>query len=358
MNSISIIPSDLNLVSNQPVVEQNDTVLLTARLLDQNRDVVPNQTIILYINNPAYPAPLRISEEQTDQKGIVMFQVSMKSPGDFQFVAGCNSVLSPQCNVKVNLSLTPRGPRSWQGVINSLTRMERDLSVVMDQMTASGRRPTKAELCAALGLDYSLARDRMAISTAIYDLKMWFDYLWRNLYEPSSSFPRDFARFMQDTAGYAAWKTAPNSVYNNLINVYHLAEDEIHEAWVLSRMWGEFISTANNMYGLHFMVSFYDRTAQVYYYFQPDFWQYVEKQIQSGERLAKGLRTILTRHRDFGMMLTSGEPAYKALEDTDATLKMITDSAPPIRCELCWRNGVTIEFQKTDDLYSHIKTNH
>ncbi len=123
-------------------------------------------------------------------------------------------------------------------------------------------------------------------------------------------------------------------------------------------MWEAFVLTANQMYSLHFMVSFYDKVAKVHYYFQPTFWQYVEKQIQSGTRLAKGLRTILTRHRDLGMMLTSGEPAYKALEDTEGTLKMIADSAPTIRCELCWRAGNSIEFQTIDDLYAHIKTNH
>ncbi len=84
----------------------------------------------------------------------------------------------------------------------------------------------------------------------------------------------------------------------------------------------------------------------------------MEKQIQSGERLSKGLRTILLRHNDLGMMLTSGEPAYKALEDTEATLKMITDSAPPIKCELCWRNGVSQQFQSIDALYNHIKASH
>ena len=357
MIPISLVPTELVLVPNQPVLEQNDTVILRARLLDQNRNPIAGQQIGLYIEHPEYQGQIRIQEETTDAAGTVTFYVSLKNPGDFRFVAQVGSVAG-SCGVRVNLSSSPSGPRSWQGVVNSMSRLESDLSIVMGQMIATGQRPTKQDLCAALGLDYSLARDRGAISSALYDLKMLFDYLWRNLYESSPSFPRDFARFMQDAAGYAAWKSSPNSVYSRLINTYHQSEDEIHEAWVLARMWDEFLHTANSMYGLHFMVSFYDRASGVHYYIQPGFWEYVEKQIQSGSRLTKGLRTILTRHRDLGMMLTSGEPAYKALEGAESTLKMITDSAPAIVCELCRRNGVTSQFQSIDELYTHIRAAH
>ena len=358
MIQISIVPAELVLVSNQQVLEQNNTVLLRARLLDQNRNPMSGQHIALYVEHPDYPGPIRIQDEVTDQDGTVSFYVSLKNPGDFEFVAEIGSVTSAPCKVTVNMSLAPSGPRSWQGVVNSMSRLESDLSIVMGQMIAAGQRPTKEDLCNALGLNYTLARDRGTISSAIYDLKLLFDYLWRNLYESSTAFPRDFAKFMQDAAAYASWKLNPDSVYSRLVSVYHQSEDEIHEAWVLSRMWEEFLNSANTMYGLHFMVAFYDRVARVYYYVQPSFWEYVEKQIQSGSRLTKGLRTILTRHRDLGMMLTSGEPAYKALEDSEATLKMITDSAPSIRCELCWRSGTTTQFQTIDELYAHLKAAH
>jgi hypothetical protein len=225
-------------------------------------------------------------------------------------------------------------------------------------MISNGLHPTKEELCKELGLDYDRANDRNRVSDALYNLKMWFDYVLKVLYQPSATFGKDFANLMNDASSYAAWKMDRDSPYGYLKAYYGQSEDEIRQLWVMSRMWDRFVQLANQ-YNLHMFVAYYDRDLRIWRYKQPTFWEYVDKQIQSGSRLAKGLGTILARHRDLGMILTSAAPVAGALEDLQKVQQMITERNPPkMRCLKCWRNGTIMEVSSQDELADHIKAVH
>lgn len=123
-------------------------------------------------------------------------------------------------------------------------------------------------------------------------------------------------------------------------------------------MWDNFVLIANQ-HNLHLFVSYYDDSTRSHRYRQPNFWQYVVKQIESASHWGKAILTILARHRDLGMMLTSGEPIYKALEGAETVRKMITDqTTPKFRCPICWQNGTKVEFSGTTDFFDHVKKTH
>jgi hypothetical protein len=356
MMLISLIPSSLQLIANRNRIEQNEHVLFQSRLFDANRNPIPNNTIDLFLDHTDYPRECKVGEQITNNEGIARFELTFRHTGDFSLYALRGSVQSPLVAVVV-IPATRAGIQSWLGVQTSLGRFGGDLNTVIDQMIASGRSPTKKELCDALSLDYDNANDRNRVSGALYDMKMAFDDLWRYVYEVSPAFPRDFSTIMQDNAAYQTWQQAPNSPYSNLINRYSLSADEIHQTWVMSEMWERFVANANQ-FNLHLFVGFRDPVTDEWRYKQPNFWEYTEKQIQSASRLGKGMKTILSRHQDLGMMLASGEPVHEALRATEGTFKMITDTAPAMRCEFCWRQGISLEFPTVDQLYSHIKIVH
>jgi hypothetical protein len=356
MMLISIVPSSLQLIGNRNRIEQNEHVLFQSRLFDANRNPIQNNTINLFLNHTDYPREYKVGEKTTDNEGIARFELTFRHTGNFSLYALCGSIQSPLVTVNVSPA-TRTGPQSWLGVQTSLGRLGGDLNTVIDQMIVRGHSPTKKELCQALGLDYDNANDRNRVSGALYDMKMAFDDLWRYVYELSPAFARDFSSIMQDDVAYQTWQQAPNSPYNNLINRYSLSADEIHQTWVMSEMWRRFVANANQ-YNLHLFVGFRDPITDEWRYKQPDFWEYTEKQIQSATRLGKGMKTVLSRHQDLGMMLGSGEPVHEALKATEDTFKMITDTAPKMRCEFCWRQGISLEFSTIDQLYSHIKIVH
>ncbi len=356
---MSIVPSQLRLVASQYQVEQSQAVILSAHLQDQYGNPIHDRSIDLFVEHTDFGGNIRISTHHTNTHGEAVFEISFRNLGTCKLTAQTDGLSSPWVSIQVLPSYFPTGgPTTWPGVARSLSRLERDLSTVMGRMIATGGYPTKQDLCSELGLDYDLANERNRVSTALYRLKLWFDYLWRVLYEQSPAFGRDFGRLIQDSNGYSAWKSDPNSPYPILVNVYHLREDEIRQAWALSQMWDIFISTANQ-YNVHLFVAEYDRASNTYRYRQPDFWSYVNKQISSASRLGKGLLTILNRHRDLGMMLTSGDSVHMAIERADSVRKSITESLPQkFRCVKCWRNGSKVEFPTMDDLFDHIKATH
>ena len=114
-----------------------------------------------------------------------------------------------------------------------------------------------------------------------------------------------------------------------------------------------------NKQNLHLFVAYYDADTYLHRYKQPNFWEYVLKQIESASHWAKAMLTILTRHSDLGMMLMSGEPTFKAVEGVETVRQMIAEqTAPKFRCPTCWENGVKLEFTGTTDYFDHIKKKH
>jgi hypothetical protein len=341
-------------------VEQNHAVIVSAKVTDQFGNPLANQDISLFTEHPSFTGPVLLTQKETDVHGTAMFEIVLRIPGSSVLQARLGNLLaSSALSVQVIPSiLSPSGPKSWFGISGSLSRLERDLSTVVGKMISNGLHPTKEELCKELGLDYDRANDRNRVSDALYNLKMWFDYVLKVLYQPSATFGKDFANLMNDASSYAAWKMDRDSPYGYLKAYYGQSEDEIRQLWVMSRMWDRFVQLANQ-YNLHMFVAYYDRDLRIWRYKQPTFWEYVDKQIQSGSRLAKGLGTILARHRDLGMILTSAAPVAGALEDLQKVQQMITERNPPkMRCLKCWRNGTIMEVSSQDELADHIKAVH
>lgn len=356
---MSIIPSQLQLSSNLAQIEQNHTVIISARVLDQFGNPLANQSVSLFSDHLNYSAPVYLTQVQSNVDGTATFRVELRTPGNAILSAKVGALTSAPVNVFVTPStLTHLGPKSWYGVGGSLSRLETDLNTVIGKMITDGTQPTKEELCKPLGLDYSRAKDRNRISEALYSLKQWFDYLVRILYQQSPAFGQDFSTYMNDAAGYATWQNAPDSPFKHLKAYYGSSDDEIRQLWVLSRMWDHFVQIANQ-YNLHLFIAHYDKQNHLWRYKQPNFWEYVDKQIQSAQRLGKGMITILTRHRDLGMILTSGEPVSDALEESQRVRQMITErTAPKIRCVKCMRSGITFQVSSQDELADHFKAKH
>jgi len=306
---MSIQPTNLQLLVNSKQIEQNQAVIVSALLFDNNGNPVPNIEVSLYVGHLDYGGELLLDHEPTNVRGIATFEIPLRSVGSSTFVARVGALTSPQVSVVVSpTSLVAVGPTSWNRVVGSQSRLEVDLNTVIAKMIAANRHPTKEDICVLLGLDYTKANDRARVTQAVYRMKWWFDYLWRILYEPSSAHNKEFADLMRDEKGYSSWKTAPNSPVSVLKATYHLGDDEIHEFWVLSKMWDNFVKIANK-WNLHLLIAYND--GGTWRYKRPDFWEYDNKQILSASRLFKGVQTILLRHRDFGMVLTSGQSVYK-----------------------------------------------
>lgn len=355
---MSIILTELFLQSNQAQIDQNDPLVVNALLKDQFGNPVPNVEVSIYVTHPDYGTSLLFATHATDHHGKARFEIVLRNLGKSEIIVQSGTLTSSPIDIRVFASPTITGPTSWPGVVRSMGRFGIDLNTVVGQEIARGHHPTKAELCALMGLDYSLANDRNKIRSGLNNMKLTFDYIWRVLYERSPSYGRDFARFMRDLSGYDAWKVDANSPYRLLRTQFRLDEDDIHQLWVTSKMWDVFVATANQ-YNIHLFVAYYDVNSKSHRYIQPSIWEYVIKQIQSGSHWAKALRTILTRHRDLGMILTSGEPVYKVLEVSENTRKMITEQASPkFRCPMCSDNGHLVQFRGTDEYFAHIKQMH
>ena len=242
-------------------------------------------------------------------------------------------------------------PKTWVGVGRFRTPFEISVNQVIGKMIRKGISPTKDQICEALGLDYYAAIDRNKVSSAIYKHKFLFDYAWRVLYEPSPAYQRNYARYMRDTAGYDKWKASDPERYQYLLD-YNITDDDIRRYWVMANMWDDFVQAANRWNLFLF-------TAEGLRYIQPNYWEYTTKQIASAQRLGKGMITILSRHKDLGMMLTSGESIDVAMLTANDTLKMITDGRPyRHRCEECASKGITSEFDSQQKLFQHWQSAH
>jgi hypothetical protein len=197
--------------------------------------------------------------------------------------------------------------------------------------------PTKREICDQLGLDYENGDDRAKVSNALHKLKTTFDYAWREVYVWSGRYAKDHAELSADTVEYQNWKNEKADLYA-LLQQLDVAEGEIHEFWIHSKLWERFVGAANQ-WNMHVFVPYGQPfVADSWKYRQPDYWDYSVRQIEIARNLGKGVISILERHRDLGMMLTSGESVEIALKSATDTLQLVADGTPMRHgCELCGR---------------------
>lgn len=213
--------------------------------------------------------------------------------------------------------------------------------------------PTKREICDQLGLDYDNGDDRAKVSNALHKLKKTFDIAWRGVYVASGVYEKDHAELSADSVAYQKWKNENSELYD-LLQQSDVAEGEIHEFWIHSELWERFKAVANQ-WNIHIFVSYGEPfVAESWKYRQPNYWDYTVKQIQTARNLGKGVISILERHRDLGMMLTSGESVELALQSATDTVQLVADGTPMRhRCELCGGG-----FGSQRELVEHWQQNH
>lgn len=249
-------------------------------------------------------------------------------------------------------------PRTWMGIIRQRSQFEVSVNEAMASLMRRGMEPCKREICEELGLDYDNANDRAKITLAIHKHKKLFDYAWRDVYVGIGLFDRDYQKVADDVMGYRSWRKRKADLYMMLRRI-GLPEERVHELWVYSQLWERFLEAANS-WNLHLFVAFGQPFVRDgYRYRQPNFWDYMVKQIEIARNLEKGVLTILQRHQDLGMILTSAEPVEIVIQTARDTLKMIIDG-PPLRyrCEICADEGRIIAYRTQLELVEHYRQVH
>jgi len=248
-------------------------------------------------------------------------------------------------------------PKTWMGIIRQRSQFEVSVNEAMASLMRRGIEPCKREICEELGLDYSDADDRAKVTLAIHKHKILFDYAWK-LYVSLGLFDRDYEIFADDYEGYGNWQKQKSELYEMLLRI-GVTEEEVRRLWIFSQVWEKFLAAANQ-WNLHlFIASGEPWTRNGFRYRQPNFWEYMVKQIEIGRNLEKGVLRILERHQDMGMILTSTEPVEIAIQVAQDTLKMISDGAPlRYRCDLCADKGRMIAFRTQVELVNHYREVH
>jgi len=249
-------------------------------------------------------------------------------------------------------------PRTWRGIIRRRNRFEVRANDAVAALLNRGVQPTKRQICDELGLDYDNGDDRAKVSLALHKHKKLFDYAWRDVYVGSGAYERDYGAVSADHLGYETWRRQEAELYR-LLTELGLQDSEIREFWVHSRLWERFV-TAANQWNLHLFVAFgHPFVPDSWLYKQPNYWEYVVKQVEIARKLQKGVLTILERHRDLGMILTSAESVGTAIQVAQDTLQMIADGIPlRHRCELCSARGLMIAFRTQAELFEHWRQQH
>lgn len=250
-----------------------------------------------------------------------------------------------------------RRPRTWRGIIRQRSRFEVAVNDAMAMFMRRGIEPTKRQICEALGLDYDNANDRNKVTLAIARHKKLVDYAWE-LWVESGDYDRHYQQVADDVISYREWKTQKAELYR-LMRQIGMTEADIHQTWILSQLWERFLEACNR-WNLHVFVAFgqpFRRDG--FRYRQPNYWDYIYKQIEIARKLCKGTLTILERHRDLGMILTSAEPVEIAIQTAQDTLAMVADG-PPLRhrCELCAEEGRIVAFRTQRELVEHYRQRH
>ena len=251
-----------------------------------------------------------------------------------------------------------RRTNPWRAIIRRRTPFETLVNEAMASLMRRGIEPTKREICEEIGLDYDNAHDRSRVSLAIAKHKKYFDQAWRDAFIPLGQFDEAYQRASDDVRGYEEWKRRDASFCNTWY-AHGWLEEDLHEIWIHSQVWEDFLRIANRQ-NLHlFVADGVPFRRDGFRYKQPNFWDYTVKEIDIGRRLQKGVLTILERHQDLGMILTSGEPIEKTIQVAQDGLQMIADG-PPLRyrCELCEEQGIIMAFRTQRELVNHYRQAH
>lgn len=220
-----------------------------------------------------------------------------------------------------------------------------------------GIEPTKRQICERLELDYDYWDDREKVTQAIHTNRELVHYAW-NLWVESGDFDRHYQEITDDSLSFRGWKAQKAELYT-MMKQLEMSEADIHQLWILSQLWEKFLAVANQ-WNLHVFVAFgtpWRRDG--YRYRQPSYWDYIANQVEIARRLCKGTITILERHRDMGMILTSGEEVQIAIQTAKDTLEMIADGAPTrFRCERCAEEGIMTAFRTQTELVEHYRREH
>jgi hypothetical protein len=248
-------------------------------------------------------------------------------------------------------------PKTWMGIIRSRSGFATLVNNAMAMMMRSGLGPSKRQVCETLGLDYDDAEDREKVTQAIRENRESGYYAW-NLWIESADFDATYQRVADDSAGFLGWKTQKAALIE-MMKQLGMEESDIHQLWIMSQLWERFL-VASNQWNIHIFVAFgtpWHRDG--FKYRQPNFWDYTANQVETARRLCKGTITILERHRDMGMILTSGAEVQMVIETARDTLQMIADGSPPkYKCELCAAQGIMSVFKTQAELVEHYKTDH
>lgn len=253
--------------------------------------------------------------------------------------------------------MTYRRPRTWRGIIRQRNHFDVLVNDAMALFMRRGIEPTKRQICEALGLDYENADDRANVTQAISTNRRLIHYAW-NLWVESGNYDRHYHQIADASESFLEWKTQKGDLYDMMRQI-GMSEADIHQLWIMSHLWERFL-TAANQWNLHVFVAFGTPFLRDgYRYRQPNYWDYVANQVETARRLCKGTLTILERHRDFGMMLTSGEEVEIAVQTARDTLQLIADGAPTrFRCERCAEQGIMRAFRTQQQLIEHYRRVH
>ena len=248
-------------------------------------------------------------------------------------------------------------PRTWRGIIRQRSRFDVLVNDAMALLMRRGMEPTKREICESLGLDYTDADDRARVTQAIHTNRELIHYAW-NLWVETGNYDTHYQRIADDSLSFRGWKAQKAELYN-MMRQLGMSEADVHRLWIMSHLWERFLTVANE-WNLHVFVAFgipWHRDS--YRYRQPNYWDYVAKQVETARNLCKGTITILERHRDMGMILTSGEEVEIAIQIAKDTLKMVADGAPlRFRCERCAEQGIMMAFRTQEELVEHYTRQH
>jgi hypothetical protein len=248
-------------------------------------------------------------------------------------------------------------PRSWNSILRQRNRFDGMVNDVMALLMRKEIEPSKRQICQTMGLDYDDANDRAKVTASISKNRELVHYAW-NYWVENGSFDEHFQRVADDSLGFKGWKVQKADLYDMMKQI-GMSEADIHQLWILSQLWERFLAVANQ-WNLHVFVAFgIPWQKDSFRYKQPKYWDYIASQVETARRLCKGTITILERHRDLGMILTSGIEVQVAIQTAKATLQMIADGEPPrYKCELCAENGIMSVFKTQQDLVSHYKSAH
>jgi hypothetical protein len=256
------------------------------------------------------------------------------------------------------MRLKRKWSNTWRGIIKQRTPFETLINEAMASLMCRGIEPTKRQVCEEIGLDYDKVDDRCRVTLAIAKHKKYFDLAWRDAFIPLGQFDEAYQKASDDVHGYNEWKRKDISFVETWY-AHGWSEEDLHELWIHSEIWEEFLRIANK-WNLHlFVAEGIPFRSDGFRYKQPRFWELIVKQIDIGRRLQKGVLTILERHQDLGMILTSGEPIEETIQVAQDSLKMIADGAPlRYRCEPCEEQGNLVAFRTQKELVDHYRKVH